>query len=145
MKEIVVEFNSKRTFDHIHYVGLSRVTAIDGLFIKNLAPEKISVNQDVVSEMSRRRKDATIHLQQSEYLSMNAYCKILFLNVRSLHRHLKEVASDYNVMCSDIVIFSETRIETLTVTKNTSWIIFNCTVFMKCAHNTGLIMEQHGM
>ena len=34
--KIVVNFSTKRTIPHIHYVGLSRVTTIEGLYIKDL-------------------------------------------------------------------------------------------------------------
>lgn len=44
---IVVNFNTKRTIPHIHYVGLSRVTTIEGLYISNLCKSKIAVNSQV--------------------------------------------------------------------------------------------------
>ena len=31
-RKIVLDFHTKRTIPHIHYVGLSRVTTIDGLY-----------------------------------------------------------------------------------------------------------------
>ena len=34
--KIVVNFNTKRRIPHIHYVGLSRVTTIEGLYITDL-------------------------------------------------------------------------------------------------------------
>ena len=39
---IVVNFETKRAIPHIHYVGLSRLTAIEGLFITDLCEDKIT-------------------------------------------------------------------------------------------------------
>ena len=41
---IVVNFNTRRAISHIHYVGLRRVTTIEGLFITDLCESKIGVN-----------------------------------------------------------------------------------------------------
>ena len=44
---IAVNFNTKRAIPHVHYVGLSRVTTIDGLYITDLSESKIAVNHYV--------------------------------------------------------------------------------------------------
>lgn len=43
---IVVDFSTRNTIPHIHYMGLSRVTAIEGLYISDLCESKIAVNPD---------------------------------------------------------------------------------------------------
>ena len=48
---IVVNFETRRAVPHVHYVGLSRVTTIDGLFITDLYENKIAVSDDVQKEM----------------------------------------------------------------------------------------------
>ena len=51
-QKIVVNFNTRRAVTHIHYVGLSRVTTIEGLYITDLCEEKkIAVNPHVATEM----------------------------------------------------------------------------------------------
>ncbi len=50
-KRIVVKFSTKRAIPHIHYVGLSRVTTIEGLYITDLCEEKIAVNPDSTSSL----------------------------------------------------------------------------------------------
>lgn len=44
---IVVNLETRRAIPHIHYVGLSRVTTINGLFITDLCEDKIAVSNDV--------------------------------------------------------------------------------------------------
>ena len=55
MDEIVVDLSIRMKIDHIHYVALSRVTSINGLNIRNLQEDKISVNAAVKLEMERLR------------------------------------------------------------------------------------------
>ena len=49
--KIVVNFSlTRRPIPHIHYVGLSRVTTIEGLYITDLCENKIVVHPDVNKE-----------------------------------------------------------------------------------------------
>ena len=59
---IVVNFETKKTIPHIHYVGLSRVRTFQGLYITDLSKNKIAVNSDVKSEMQRLRTKAPLDL-----------------------------------------------------------------------------------
>ena len=49
--QIVVNLNTRRAIPHIHYVALSPVTTIQGLYITDLCESKISVDLKVVKEM----------------------------------------------------------------------------------------------
>jgi hypothetical protein len=60
--QIVVNLNSNRAFPHIHYVALSRVTTIEGLYITDLCEDKISVDQRVVKEMEILRTEQSLNL-----------------------------------------------------------------------------------
>ena len=53
--QIVVNLNT-RAIPHIHYVALSRVTAIEGLYITDLCESKISVDPKAVKEMLLRNE-----------------------------------------------------------------------------------------
>ena len=65
---IVVNFETRRTIPHIHYVGLSRVTTIDGLFITDLCESKIGVSNDVRIEMYRLRTEGQLSLSKNTSL-----------------------------------------------------------------------------
>ena len=56
-QKIVVNFSTRRAVPHIHYVGLSRVTTIEGLYITDLCEEKIAVNPHVIAEMELLRNE----------------------------------------------------------------------------------------
>ena len=106
----VVNLNTRRTIPHIHYVALSRVTTIEGLYITDLCESKISVDPKVVQEMQLLRNDYKLDLCFTPlYMLQNTDLKICYLNARSLHKHIDDVRKDINYLSANILIFTETR------------------------------------
>ena len=66
---IVVNFNTRRAIPHIHYVGLSRVTTIEGLYITDLCESKIAVNPAVKAQMQHLRTEGRLKLSVSPIYS----------------------------------------------------------------------------
>ena len=84
--QIVVNLNTRRAIPHIHYVALSRVTAIEGLYITDLCESKISVDPKVVKEMQLLRNEYKLDLCFTPlYMLENTHFKICYLNARSLY------------------------------------------------------------
>ena len=107
--KIVVNFDTRKAIPHIHYVGLSRVTTIEGLFITNLCEGKITVSADVQTEMKRLRTNGRLKLSVSPlYTVTGCVFKLFLLNARSLHRHI-DVRKDLNYSNTDLSLFSDTR------------------------------------
>jgi endonuclease/exonuclease/phosphatase (EEP) superfamily protein YafD len=110
LTEAVVDLPSSKR-EHMHYVALSRLRSISGLHILNLNENRIAVSKKVQEEMARLRQTATLNSHiPFLYKDTSESFKILFQNVRSLHLHLADVASDYNVKAADINIFVETAL-----------------------------------
>ncbi|CAB3978452.1 Hypothetical predicted protein [Paramuricea clavata] len=109
--QVVVNLNSNRSFPYIHYVALSRVTTIEGLYITDLCEDrKISVDQRVVKEMEILRTEQSLNLCfKPLYMLDQSDLKVCYLNARSLHKHIEDVRKDINYSSMDIVIFTETR------------------------------------
>ena len=108
-ENIVVNFATKRSIPHIHYVGLSRVTTINGLYVTDLCEDKIMVSSDVL-------KMSCLHNERSLQISMSPppkqtkqSIKLCFPNARSLHRHIDDVRCDLYYTSSDMCMFVETR------------------------------------
>jgi hypothetical protein len=55
--QIVVNLKAKTPITHMHYVALSRVTTIEGLYVTDLCENRISVDQKVVAEMRKLRTE----------------------------------------------------------------------------------------
>ena len=110
-QKIVVNFNTRRAIPRIHYVGLSRVTTIDGLYITDLCEEKIAVNPRVATEMELLRNECKLKLSVTPIYETNQISfKICYLNARSLHKHIDDVRHDLNFTNTDINIFSDNDI-----------------------------------
>ena len=108
--QIVVNLNTKRAIPHIHYVALSRVTTIEGLYITDLCESKISVDPKVIKEMQLLRNEYKLDLCFTPlYMLNHTDLKICYLNARSLHKHIDDVRKDINYSSADILIFTETR------------------------------------
>ena len=95
----------------MHYVGLSRVRNSSALHILNLNENKIKVTEKVKSEMSRLRTQASlVPLAVLQTDNSHKTKTILFQNVRSLHLHIDDVRSDYNIQKADVNIFVESKL-----------------------------------
>ncbi len=110
LSEAVLDLPSSKR-EHMHYVALSRLRSISGLHMLNLNENKIAVSKKVQKEMTRLRQEATLNSHiPFLYKDTSGSFKILFQNVRSLHLHVPDVASDYNVKAADINMFVETAL-----------------------------------
>jgi len=110
LDRVVVDFTTTRKEAHTHYVGMSRVKSLDGLFILNLCADKISVNESVREEMSHLHADRCTSIAlYLPYLHSDSRYHISFLNVRSLHKHIDCVRHDRSLLACDVNLFCETR------------------------------------
>ena len=99
--QVVVNLNTRRAIPHIHYVALSRVTAIEGLYITDLCESKISVDPRVVKEMELLRNECKLDLCFTPlYMLEKTDLKICYLNARSLHKRIDDVRKDTNYLSS---------------------------------------------
>ena len=105
--KLVVDFTG-RTQVHIHYVAFSLVKTLDKLHILHFDPGKIKVSQEVIKEMERLRNN-NCAFSCPFLFNVEADLKVMFLNCPSLHRHLKDVNSDFSMQDADVLICAETR------------------------------------
>jgi hypothetical protein len=93
-----------------HYVGLSRLTNPENLFLFDFAADSIRTAPQVKAEMKRMRGGFRVQLLAPNL--SNAYpasFTLLAHNARSLHAHVAEVRADINFQAADIILHSETR------------------------------------
>ncbi|XP_071855229.1 uncharacterized protein [Apostichopus japonicus] len=109
MKEIVVDMSGARSQCHIHYVALSRVTSINGLYILELNPEKINVDRNVVKEVENLRSIRSLKICSHAFESTDS-TTIIHQNVRSLKRHISDIIHDSTITSADILLFTECHI-----------------------------------
>ena len=118
MNEIVVDF-SGRCFPHSHYVALSRVRTLDGLHIRVLNEKKIHTSEMVEKEIQRLNQDMTLQPFTQQYTDFKNPCfRLVYQNVRSLRKHLTDIRPDECVACSDVLIYTETKLKHSDLTDN---------------------------
>lgn len=110
MNAAVLHFGQRKT-DHIHYVGLSRVTSLSQLFIIELNESKICVSLEVEAEIERlRRERQLVGCVPSLESFQPDVLKVCFHNCRSLQKHFEDFKHDRNLLSADIIGLAETRV-----------------------------------
>ena len=100
-----------RKIPHIHYVALSRVKTLEDLYILNLNEAAMDLDEQVREEMQRLQTDAALELCYVPlYKIGSGKIKIAFNNVRSLHKHFKDIEFEPNVLAAGIIDFAESRL-----------------------------------
>ena len=114
LDKVVIDLSQRKTrkVPHIHYVALSRVRSIQNLQILNFNEKALSLDEHVHTEMKRLRDEAMLKLC---YIPLNSidsssHFKVAFNNCRSLHKHIKDVSNDHNLLSAHIIGIAETRL-----------------------------------
>ena len=100
---------------HAHYVAASRVRSLEGLQIIKWNPELITVNEDVQKHLDYLQKEKPLQLCYTPVYNLEGLMKCVFLNTRSLHKHISDVKSSHNIRDADLVILAETQLKSLDV------------------------------
>ena len=108
---------------HAHYVAASRVRSLEGLQILKWNEDLISVNEDVQKHLDYLQKERTLHLCYTQLYNLEGVMKCVFLNTRSLHKHISDVQSSHNIKEADLVIVAEMQLKSSDV--NTDYEIDN--------------------
>ena len=104
-------------WQHMHYVALSQVTSLSGLHIGELNPENICVSSDVYKYLQQANVHNSVKLSYTPlYTITGDYLKVLYNNACSLKRHFSDVKSNYNIIAADIILISETWLQSSDIT-----------------------------
>ena len=100
-----------RKIPHIHYIALSRVKTLEDLYILNLNETAMDLDEQVTEEMQRLQNEAALKLCYVPLYKIEpGKIKIAFNNVRSLHKHFKDIEFEPKVLAADVIGFAESRL-----------------------------------
>lgn len=96
----------QRKIPHIHYVALSRVRSLDGLFILDFNEKSLTKDENVDKEMDRLRENR-LQLSYTPLYAVRKDIKFLFNNARSLHKHFFDIKLEPSVLAADVIGIAE--------------------------------------
>ena len=99
---------AKNFYQHAHYVAASHVPSISGLQIIIWSPEYIGVNKKVEEHMEYMNKHNKLKLCYTPLHKIKGSYICSFLNIRSLHCHIKDVQASHTLKDSDVIMLCET-------------------------------------
>ncbi len=113
LKQAVLAFPENRKIEHLHYVGLSRVTKMSGVKIVHghFHEDKIHLNDSVKAEMSRLRSQAKLQLCFKPLSAIISNLLVISFNAQSLNKHIENVKADWNMKAAMVIGICETRIK----------------------------------
>ena len=78
----------KQWWQHMHYVALSRVTSLSGLYLQELNSDKICISPHVAKYLEDARQNSSVKLSYGPtYLYGDANIKVVSNNTRSYRKH----------------------------------------------------------
>ncbi|KAJ8025627.1 ATP-dependent DNA helicase PIF1 [Holothuria leucospilota] len=107
LQQVAIDMSGRAVQCHIHYVALSRVTSMEGLFIYDLNPTKINVDLRVAKEMEELRTVRSIKMCTPCLPNIEGSTTIIHQNVRSLRKHLTDIKCDSTMVSADVLLFTE--------------------------------------
>ena len=98
--ELVVDFSTKKSppkhfWEHLIYVGLSRVPSLQGLHVVNLNTEHIRCSEKVKNYLSHEK--ANLELCYQPTYEVENSIKIAYNNVCSVAKKWKAIAKNHNI------------------------------------------------
>ena len=143
IQKAVIKMGEKKRAQS-HYTALSRVTSIDNLYLLALYKEKIAVHKAVKDEMYELRKNRKVKLCYTPVYNMSlTKHRIIFHDIRSLHKHIPDVRANQNYRVADIIAFAESRLTTTDA--DNEYAICSFQLYRNDQRPTGNSRPPHGL
>ena len=129
---------------HAHYVAASRVTSLEGLHILNWNEDVISISTDVQQHLDYLHNEKPVELCYTPVYKLQGLMKFVYLNTRSLQKHIGDIKSSHSITESDVVILAETQLKEIDRSQDYQ-LLSHSQVFRNDQVYTGTTRPTHGM
>lgn len=117
------------------YVALSRLTRIEGLHLIGEYKEN-AIHVTAKAEIEYKRLHSHKPFTAIKQLNNSPQSvTICLINIRLLHKHTKDLASDKRLLCTDIICLTETQMQSDHNTEDIQSCLSEFTVEFNCASN----------
>ena len=111
----MVDFSTKKSppkhfWEHLIYVGLSRVPSLQGLHVVNLNTQHIHCSEKVKNYLSHEKTN--LELCYQPMYDVQDSIKIVYSNVCSIAKKWNAIVKNHNINACDLVILAETWLST---------------------------------
>ena len=117
LKDVILDFqqNSKKAVPcGAFYTAITRVKSLKNVFLRNFDKSQIRTDPDVLQEIARLKtvpyQFIKPYLSDKIFNNCNKELKISYLNTNGLLHTLKDIQADFNLLRSDILCLSESKI-----------------------------------
>ena len=97
----------KQWWQYMHYVPLSRVTPLSGLYLRSLNSGKICVSPDVLNYVGKKKKYRLKLSYTMLYMYSDNRLKVVCNIARSYKKDYLDVKNNHNILTADIILLSE--------------------------------------
>ena len=95
----------KHWCQHMHYVALSRVTSLSGLYLKSFNSDKICVSPDVLNYVEKAKEKYKLKWSYTLlYVYNDNRLKVVYNNARLYQNHYLDVKNNHNILAADILL-----------------------------------------
>ena len=117
LKNCIIDFkrSSKRAVQcGAFYTAITRVKSLKNIFLRNFEQSHIRTDSGVLEEIERLKtvpyQFVKPYLKDPVFLNCGNELKVTYLNTNGIISHLEDIKADYNLLRSDVLCFSETKI-----------------------------------
>ena len=117
LKNCIIDFkrSSKRAVQcGAFYTAITRVKSLKNIFLRNFEQSHIKTDSGVLEEIERLKtvpyQFVKPYLKDPVFLNCDNELKVTYLNTNGIISHLEDIKADYNLLRSDVLCFSETKI-----------------------------------
>ena len=155
LRYVIIDFkqNSKKAVPYgAFYTAITRVRSLQNIFLRNFDKSHIRTDSDVLQEVDRLKtvpyQFIKPYLNDPVFKNCQKELKVTYLNSNGIISHIEDIRADFNLLRSDILCLSETKITSSVANKDLQIEEFDIIARLDCeSKNSGgmIVYAKHNL